>query len=117
MAIIHVRPDDRLHLESIASLFGAASKIVTITGAGISTNAGIPLDKCTAMMGQCVPQHRHIIFKSATFVIAIYSTSLTMILLPLPDFTSPPSSGLAFPWHYGDEVSEPRDALSPGVAP
>ncbi|KAK3370951.1 DHS-like NAD/FAD-binding domain-containing protein [Lasiosphaeria ovina] len=42
MAIIHVRPDDRLHLESIASLFGAASKIVTVTGAGISTNAGIP---------------------------------------------------------------------------
>lgn len=35
MAIIHVRPGDRLHLESIASLFGAASKIVTVTGAGI----------------------------------------------------------------------------------
>ncbi|KAK4095786.1 DHS-like NAD/FAD-binding domain-containing protein [Parathielavia hyrcaniae] len=42
MAIIHVRPGDRLHLKSIASLFGAASKIVTVTGAGISTNAGIP---------------------------------------------------------------------------
>ena len=43
MAITHVRPDDRLPLQSIASLFGAASKIVTVTGAGISTNAGIPV--------------------------------------------------------------------------
>ncbi|KAK0655313.1 DHS-like NAD/FAD-binding domain-containing protein [Cercophora newfieldiana] len=42
MAITHVRPDDRLHLQSIASLFVAASKIVTVTGAGISTKAGIP---------------------------------------------------------------------------
>lgn len=43
MAITHVRPDDGLHLQSIASLFGATSKIVTVTGAGISTNAGIPV--------------------------------------------------------------------------
>ncbi|KAK3318208.1 DHS-like NAD/FAD-binding domain-containing protein [Apodospora peruviana] len=42
MAITHVRPDDRLHLQSIASLFGASSKIVTVTGTGISTKAGIP---------------------------------------------------------------------------
>lgn len=42
MAITYVRPDDRLHLQSIASLFSAASKIVTVTGAGISTNTSIP---------------------------------------------------------------------------
>jgi hypothetical protein len=43
MTIAHVLPDDHHHLQSIANLLGAASKIVTVTGAGISTNAGIPV--------------------------------------------------------------------------
>ncbi|KAK0711608.1 hypothetical protein B0H67DRAFT_296364 [Lasiosphaeris hirsuta] len=56
--------------------------------------------------GAVVPQHRHIIFESATLSSAASPcTSLTMTLLPLPDFTSPPSSVLAFPWYY--KVSEP----------
>ncbi|KAL2258132.1 hypothetical protein VTK26DRAFT_8681 [Humicola hyalothermophila] len=42
MAITYVRPNDHHHLQNIANLLGAASKIVTVTGAGISTNAGIP---------------------------------------------------------------------------
>ncbi|KAK4206225.1 DHS-like NAD/FAD-binding domain-containing protein [Rhypophila decipiens] len=40
--ITHVYPDDDHHLQTIANLLGAASKIVTLAGAGISTNAGIP---------------------------------------------------------------------------
>ncbi|KAK3377681.1 DHS-like NAD/FAD-binding domain-containing protein [Podospora didyma] len=42
MTIIHVRPNDCVRLQSIASLFSAEAKVVTVTGAGISTNAGIP---------------------------------------------------------------------------
>ncbi|KAL2168374.1 hypothetical protein VTG60DRAFT_7353 [Thermothelomyces hinnuleus] len=45
MAITHVRPNDDHHLQKIANLLGAVSKIVTVTGAGISTNAGIPVAK------------------------------------------------------------------------
>ncbi|KAM7191173.1 DHS-like NAD/FAD-binding domain containing protein, partial [Rhypophila sp. PSN 637] len=40
--ITHVHPNDDHHLQTIANLLGAASKIVTLAGAGISTNAGIP---------------------------------------------------------------------------
>lgn len=43
MAITYMRPDDGLYLQSIASLFGTIFKIVTVTGAGISTKAGIPV--------------------------------------------------------------------------
>jgi hypothetical protein len=43
MTIIHVRPNDDLRLQGIASLFNGARKVVTVTGAGISTNAGIPV--------------------------------------------------------------------------
>jgi hypothetical protein len=43
MAITHVRQDGHDHLQRIADLLGTASKIVTVTGAGISTNAGIPV--------------------------------------------------------------------------
>ncbi|KAK4097195.1 DHS-like NAD/FAD-binding domain-containing protein [Parathielavia hyrcaniae] len=42
MTITRVQPDDHHHLQKIAKLLVAASKIVTVTGAGISTNAGIP---------------------------------------------------------------------------
>ncbi|KAK4034071.1 DHS-like NAD/FAD-binding domain-containing protein [Parachaetomium inaequale] len=42
MTFAHVLPNDHHHLQGIADILGAASKIVTVTGAGISTNAGIP---------------------------------------------------------------------------
>ncbi|KAL2129654.1 hypothetical protein VTI74DRAFT_7488 [Chaetomium olivicolor] len=42
MTVTRVRPKDHNHLQNIANLLGAASKIVTVTGAGNSTNAGVP---------------------------------------------------------------------------
>ncbi|KAL2143198.1 hypothetical protein VTI28DRAFT_276 [Corynascus sepedonium] len=42
MTITHVQQKDYNDLEKIATFLYAASKIVTLTGAGISTNAGIP---------------------------------------------------------------------------
>ncbi|KAF6810550.1 hypothetical protein CPLU01_15280 [Colletotrichum plurivorum] len=45
MPVTHVRPNDHVHLQSIASLFNSTPKIVTLTGAGISTNAGIPMSR------------------------------------------------------------------------
>lgn len=42
MTIVRVGPDDALQLQKIASLLGSAQKLVTVAGAGISTNAGIP---------------------------------------------------------------------------
>jgi len=48
MTITDVQPNDHHHLQSIADLLGAASKIVTVTGAGISTNAGIPVSITTS---------------------------------------------------------------------
>ncbi len=47
MTITDVQPNDHHHLQSIADLLGAASKIVTVTGAGISTKAGIPVSITT----------------------------------------------------------------------
>ena len=43
MTITRVQPNDHHHLQSIADLLATVSKIVTVTGAGISTNAGIPV--------------------------------------------------------------------------
>ncbi|KAM7209800.1 DHS-like NAD/FAD-binding domain containing protein [Rhypophila decipiens] len=40
--ITHVHPNDYHHLQTIPNLLGTASNIVTLAGAGISTNAGIP---------------------------------------------------------------------------
>lgn len=48
MAITHLRPNDHYHLQNIANLLGAASKTVTVTGAGIDTNAGIPVSTTTS---------------------------------------------------------------------
>jgi len=55
MAIIHVQMDDGVHLQSIANLLSAASKIVTVTGAGISTNAGIPVRIPTSLPDHLSP--------------------------------------------------------------
>ena len=48
MTITHVRPNDHHHLQEISDVLGAKSKIVTVTGAGISTNAGIPVSIATS---------------------------------------------------------------------
>lgn len=48
MTLTRVQPDDHHHLQKIAKLLVAASKIVTVTGAGISTNAGIPVSTTTS---------------------------------------------------------------------
>jgi len=43
MAILEVKKDNNRQLQNIASTLAAAKKIVVITGAGISTNCGIPV--------------------------------------------------------------------------
>ncbi|WQF90427.1 Putative Sirtuin family, DHS-like NAD/FAD-binding domain superfamily [Colletotrichum destructivum] len=42
MSITYVQPQDYIHLENIACLISTASRVVVVTGAGISTKAGIP---------------------------------------------------------------------------
>lgn len=43
MAILEIKKDDNRQLQNIANTIAAAKKIVVITGAGISTNCGIPV--------------------------------------------------------------------------
>lgn len=43
MAILEVKKDNNRQLQNIANTLAAAKKIVVVTGAGISTNCGIPV--------------------------------------------------------------------------
>ena len=43
MAILEVDKADNCQLQNIANILAAANKVVVITGAGISTNCGIPV--------------------------------------------------------------------------
>lgn len=43
MAILEVKKDNNRQLQNIANTLAAAKKVVVITGAGISTNCGIPV--------------------------------------------------------------------------
>jgi accessory colonization factor AcfC len=43
MPTIHVRPEASLQMQEVADTMGKAKKIVVVTGAGISTNCGIPV--------------------------------------------------------------------------
>ena len=43
MAITRIQEGDNRQLQNIANLLAAAKKVVVVTGAGISTNAGIPV--------------------------------------------------------------------------
>ena len=43
MAIIEVKADTPKHLQDVADVLAAAKKVVVFTGAGISTNCGIPV--------------------------------------------------------------------------
>ena len=45
MAILEVSKDDNRQLQNIANSIAAAKKVVVVTGAGISTNCGIPVRK------------------------------------------------------------------------
>ena len=43
MAITRIQEGDNRQLQNIANILAAAKKVVVVTGAGISTNAGIPV--------------------------------------------------------------------------
>lgn len=43
MPILEVKPENNRQLQSIANTLAAAKKVVVFTGAGISTNCGIPV--------------------------------------------------------------------------
>jgi hypothetical protein len=43
MPTINVTPDSDVELQNIADTLGKSRKVVVITGAGISTNCGIPV--------------------------------------------------------------------------
>lgn len=43
MAILEVTSENNRQLQNIANVLAAAKKVVVITGAGISTNCGIPV--------------------------------------------------------------------------
>jgi hypothetical protein len=43
MPTIHVRPEVDLHMQQVADTIGKSKKVVVVTGAGISTNCGIPV--------------------------------------------------------------------------
>lgn len=45
MAIVEVSEGDNRQLQNIANTLAAAKKVVVVTGAGISTNCGIPVCK------------------------------------------------------------------------
>ena len=43
MPILEVTPENNRQLQNIANTLAAAKKVVVFTGAGISTNCGIPV--------------------------------------------------------------------------
>jgi NAD-dependent SIR2 family protein deacetylase len=43
MPTVHVKPESDLFLQDIANSLYKAKKVVVVTGAGISTNSGIPV--------------------------------------------------------------------------
>jgi len=43
MPTINVGPDSTLELQEIADVLGKSKKVIVVTGAGISTNCGIPV--------------------------------------------------------------------------
>jgi adenosylcobinamide amidohydrolase len=45
MPIAEIRPDGNRQLQEIADVLAKSKKVVVITGAGISTNIGIPVRK------------------------------------------------------------------------
>ena len=43
MTILKVDKGDNRQLQNVANILAAANKVVVVTGAGISTNCGIPV--------------------------------------------------------------------------
>jgi accessory colonization factor AcfC len=43
MPTINVRPEADLQMQEVADVIGKSRKVVVVTGAGISTNCGIPV--------------------------------------------------------------------------
>ena len=46
MTILQVDKGDNRQLQNVANILAAANKVVVVTGAGISTNCGIPVSRC-----------------------------------------------------------------------
>ena len=70
MIITHVQPNDNLYLQSIARMFNATSRVVTITGACISTNTGIPVGITSLSVHICLTRLLNLSSKNG-----IYSVS------------------------------------------
>jgi len=45
MPTVHVTPESTLLLQELANSLFKAKKVVVVTGAGISTNSGIPVSR------------------------------------------------------------------------
>ena len=43
MTFVEVTKDDNRQLQNVANALAAARKVIVVTGAGISTNCGIPV--------------------------------------------------------------------------
>ena len=46
MAILEVTKEDNRQLQNVANILASSKKVVVVTGAGISTNCGIPVGHC-----------------------------------------------------------------------
>lgn len=57
MPTIHVKPECDLHLQDIANALFKAKKVVVVTGAGISTNSGIPVSFDASLVQYGVVTH------------------------------------------------------------
>ena len=53
MPIVEVTRDNNRQLQNVANALAAAKKIVVITGAGISTNCGIPVSMKSFIVQNC----------------------------------------------------------------
>ena len=47
MAILKIAGDDNRQLQNVANILASSKKVVVFTGAGISTNCGIPVGRQT----------------------------------------------------------------------
>jgi NAD-dependent histone deacetylase SIR2 len=54
MPTINVTPDSDEELQLIADTLGKSRKVVVVTGAGISTNCGIPVSSTQYLNNACI---------------------------------------------------------------
>ena len=53
MTILKVDKGDNRQLQNVANILAAASKVIVVTGAGISTNCGIPVSRARTEVYSC----------------------------------------------------------------